>query len=804
MKSMRRAQVRSRRRGWRVDMPAAVGTEARGQELDGAGRGTALLLLAGVACIAVYYALPSAGLAQAVLFVSVNVAAMLAAWRAAVRASGVNRFVWTCIGTALTLAAVANVPYYGIPLVTGAPLPFPSLADALFLATQPCLIVALIRLVRQRRREDRLGDLLDTAIVVLGGTSLMWQLVIAPVINTAGMSPLGHLVAVAYPVGDLVVFAMLVRLVFAGSNRILSKQFLLTGIGFLLAGDVLLAVQVANGTYATGGPVDGMWMAYYAMFAVAALHPSASVLCVRSSALGHRITSVRLILMFAAVLVGPLLMTLDQREAPVIAAVSVVVFALVMARMAGLNKRLLSVGSELEKRASTDSLTGLANRAAFRSRLQDCLAETGRPVDGLAVLFVDLDDFKDVNDRLGHAAGDALLVVVADRLRATVRSDDLVARLGGDEFAILVQGPRAADEADAVGQRVVVDLAEPTFINGTVVHVGASVGLAEYGRGTDADDLMRNADVAMYSAKSRGKSRVERYDSALHAAVEDRLALRMDLVEATPKEQLVVAYQPVVDLVTGSLVGVEALVRWQHPTRGLLPPSTFIDLAEQTGDIIAIGSWVLGVAVMDLRVWQRRYDLPELMLSVNVSMRQLEEPDFAQQVADALGAAGVDPRTFVVEVTESLLADPAGGAAGALAALRAIGVRVALDDFGTGYSCIAALRTMPVDIIKIDRCFISGNDVSEPDHALVGAIVELARRLGMDVVPEGIETHDQLRRLREVGCQSGQGFLMSQPVSGPGIEALLAEGWPLLLPDTVPTSLLSSLVVPQREGDQGA
>lgn len=779
-------------------MPAAVGTVLRWQDQDGAVRGTALLVLAGAACIAVYFALPSAGVAQAGLFVLVNVAAMLAAWRAVVRAAGATRFVWTCIASALTLAAIANVPYYGIPLATGDPLPFPSPADALFLATQPCLIVALIRLVRERRREDRRGDLLDTAIVVLGCTSLMWQFVIGPVVGAGGMSGLGHLVAVAFPVGDLVVFAMLVRLVFAGSHRNLSKQFLLTGIGFLLAADVLLAVQVANGSYGAGGPTDGLWMAYYTLFAVAALHPSASELSGRSKPVDHRITSGRLVFMFAAVLVGPFLLTTDPNESHVIAAVSVVVFALVMARMAGLNRRLLSVGSELEKRASTDSLTGLANRAAFHSRLEACLARTERRVDELAVLFVDLDDFKDVNDNLGHAAGDALLVVVADRMRATVRSGDLIARLGGDEFAILVEGPRAADEADALGQRVVVALAGPTNINGTAVHVGASLGLAEYRRGMDPDELMRNADVAMYSAKSRGKSRVERYDNALHDAVDDRHALRNDLREATTKEQLVVAYQPVVDLVTGSLVGVEALVRWQHPTRGLLPPSAFIGLAEETGDIVAIGSWVLGVALKDLGVWQRRYGLPELMLSVNVSMHQIEEPDFAQQVGAALSAAGVDPRTFVVEVTESLFADPAGGAAGALAALRAIGVRVALDDFGTGYSCIAALRTLPVDIIKIDRCFISGNDDNEPDHILVEAIVNLGRRLAMDVIPEGIETHDQLRRLREVGCRSGQGFLMSQPVFGPGIEALLATASPLLLPHTVPTVLFTS----PPKGDQ--
>ena len=361
----------------------------------------------------------------------------------------------------------------------------------------------------------------------------------------------------------------------------------------------------------------------------------------------------------------------------------------------------------LSQEASSDSLSGLANRAAFRTRLEAALAQPQRHQGDQAVLFVDLDDFKDVNDTLGHAAGDHLLRVVAGRLTEAVRPGDVVARLGGDEFALLLDGFANPDDAFTLAEHVVAVLAEPVEIGGRRVHVGASVGLARRNHNSTLESLMREADVAMYAAKGLGKNRVERYDAALDDMAIARHMLRADVAAAADRGELVVDYQPVIHLETGTLMGLEALVRWQHPTRGLLPPSEFIDLAEETGAIISLGAWVMETAARQLKRWQRRYGLPDLWMSVNVSVCQLDVPDFADEVISMLSTSGLDPASVVLEITESVLADPKGGAPSALAALRRTGLRVALDDFGTGYSSIGYLRQLPVDILKIDQSFVA-------------------------------------------------------------------------------------------------
>lgn len=733
------------------------------------------------AAIGTYYVLPAGGVAQAVLFVLFSAVAMCAAWRASRRVGGTDRFVWTFVAVALTLATLANAPYYGFPLIVGRPIPFPCPVDVLFLSTQPCFIAALLALARRRRRADRAGDALDAAIVVVGGASLMWHFVIARVVSQSGLSGLAHVAAVAYPVTDLLVFAVLVRLVLAVRHRSASMQFLLAGISSLLAADVLLAIQISNGSYHVGGPVDGIWMAYYALVAVAALHPGARRLSSRSVVVEKGISTARLAVMCGIVLVGPLVLVNTRSGTAFVAAASFFAFVLVMTRMMGLNRRLMSVSVELQERASTDLLTGLANRTEFHDRLQLALAPLDQAGE-VAVLLLDLDDFKDVNDTHGHAAGDALLEVAAQRLRQVVRSEDLVARLGGDEFAMLFRGPEAVAHALTVGKRAVDAFAEPVEVNGTSVHVGASVGLATSCDGGDLDRVMREADVAMYTAKRLGKSRFARYDRDLHDTVTERLSLTADVKDAAGRGELAIDYQPVVDLTTGSVLGVEALVRWRHPTRGLLPPSAFIGLAEGAGVMAAIGSWVLETGARDLCEWQRRHDLSELSLHVNVSVRELEDPAFANHVADILGHAGLDPRSLVIEAPESVFADPAGRAATTLVALRSIGARVALDDFGTGYSCLANLRTLPVDVIKIDRSFISGEAGEGRDEVIVEVILDLGRRLGLDTVAKGIEQVDQLLALQNMGCRSGQGFLLSRPVPGSAIEELLAAGSRLLPP----------------------
>jgi diguanylate cyclase (GGDEF)-like protein len=447
----------------------------------------------------------------------------------------------------------------------------------------------------------------------------------------------------------------------------------------------------------------------------------------------------------------------------------------------------------LTRQANHDSLTGLANRAAFRARLEAALARPERRSGTLAVLFVDLDDFKDVNDTLGHAAGDELLSVVAARLETTVRPGDLVARLGGDEFALLLDGVPDPAVALAVAERTVTALAAPVEINGTWVHVGASVGLAMRHDDSDPESFMREADVAMYTAKGRGKNRVEQYDAVLDEAVVEHNELKADMAGAAGRGEFVLDYQPIVDLATGTFAGVEALVRWQHPTRGLLPPFAFIDLAEETGAIVGIGAWVLETAARQVQSWRRRYGLAALWISVNVSVRQLDDPGFAALVGDVLQRTGLDPARLVLEVTESVLADPAGGAAGALETLRQLGVRVALDDFGAGYSSIGYLRQLPVDILKIDRSFVSGEHANRPGDVLLDALVGLADRLGLDVIPEGIEEHDQLIRLQALGCRTGQGFLLSRPMPAAAIDQLLAAPEPLLgleLANTAPSGQL--------------
>ena len=439
--------------------------------------------------------------------------------------------------------------------------------------------------------------------------------------------------------------------------------------------------------------------------------------------------------------------------------------------------------------ANSDSLTGLANRAAFTIRLQEVISRPDRRIGDQAVLFADLDDFKNVNDTLGHAAGDELLRVVASRLAAEVRPGDLVARLGGDEFAILLDGLSDVSVASSISERIVLAVAERIEIGTEGVRVGTSVGVAIRRLDSTPSDLMREADVAMYAAKAKGKNRVAYYDAGLEEAALESQQLRADIAGAVAADEFVIEYQPVMDLKTGSMLGIEALVRWQHPTRGLLPPSMFIGLAEDSGAIVGLGAWVLDSAARQVRAWQDRFSLPHLWVSVNVSMLQLDSPDYADGVAAVLQSVDLDPSSLVLEVTESVLGDPRGGAPEALLRMRRLGTRIALDDFGTGYASISYLRRLPLDIIKIDQSFTSDSR-STDGNTLLEAIVAMAQHLGLEVIPEGIESSEQLTRLREMGCNMGQGFLLSRPSPPETIEALLA--WPLpdlrLFPDAVDLS----------------
>jgi diguanylate cyclase (GGDEF)-like protein/PAS domain S-box-containing protein len=429
---------------------------------------------------------------------------------------------------------------------------------------------------------------------------------------------------------------------------------------------------------------------------------------------------------------------------------------------------------QLRHQAFHDALTGLANRALFTNRVEHALVLRSRMERSeVAVLFLDLDDFKGVNDTLGHAAGDTLLRGVGVRLRESLAPSHTVARLGGDEFAILIEevaGPASAVDA---AERVVAALQKPFELEGREVFVSASVGIA---MGTVADDLLRAADVAMYRAKASGKAQYVVYLPTMAEDLVGRLELVAELRRAR-REEFVVHYQPLVDLETRAVVGVEALVRWAHPTRGLLPPGDFIALAEETGRIVDIGAWVLTEACAQVASWRAATPgAAELTLNVNVSTRQVRPGVLVECVRAALEESGLPPDALTLELTESVLARRHEELRAVLTDVAALGVRLALDDFGTGYSSLSLLQDLPVHTLKVDRSFVSALDEDATRQGFVQAIVDLAHTLDVALVAEGMETAAETTELKRLGCQAGQGFHFAPPLDPTAVGELLGAG----------------------------
>jgi diguanylate cyclase (GGDEF)-like protein len=449
-----------------------------------------------------------------------------------------------------------------------------------------------------------------------------------------------------------------------------------------------------------------------------------------------------------------------------------------LAAEAGMALENARLYEELRHQAFHDSLTGLANRALFRDRVEHAVARRPGLEPGLvAVLFLDLDDFKTINESLGHVGGDQLLAAVGDRIRACLRSSDTAARLGGDEFAILLEDLRDESEATHVAQRVIDALRPPIRIGGTAAVIATSIGIAASPPGQDgATELLRNADFAMYQAKRRGKGRYEVFHPSLREAAGERAALESLMHGAQERNELRLLYQPIVDLADGSIVGIEALVRWQAPGRGLLMPSDFIGLAEESGLIVEIGRWVLERACRETQAWRSTLDLDRLTVGVNLSARQFQHPDLLAEVGAALASSGLEPSRLILEITESVLMQTTSTTIGKLADLRRLGVRLAIDDFGTGYSSLGYLERFPVDILKIDRTFIDGIGERGNRPVLARAIVQLGRALDLQVVAEGIERAGQVTVLRRLGCTRGQGYLYARPLTPEELQPILARG----------------------------
>lgn len=437
-----------------------------------------------------------------------------------------------------------------------------------------------------------------------------------------------------------------------------------------------------------------------------------------------------------------------------------------------------------------DALTGLANRSLFRDRLEHALALALRAADShTAICFLDLDDFKGVNDSLGHEAGDALLRAVGERLREATRTTDTVARFGGDEFAVLIERLATASEALGIVKRINRALRRPLTIDGRILTVSASIGVAFAEVGDDVDTLLRKADVAMYEAKEAGKARHAVFEPAMYDAIVERLYLESALRTAATDPSaagMYLVYQPIVDLHTGEVHGLEALTRWRHAERGDLSPMTFIPVAEQTGAIVALGYWILETACRQLSAWRvqwwRERRMPETLplLSVNISGRQLSERDFVERVRDILHRTGIPASCLTLEITESVIMRRTEESLATLSQLKALGLRLAIDDFGTGYSSLSYLQRFPVDVLKIDRAFVEGVADGGSDAVLARTIVTLGKSLGLRTVAEGVERPSQHQAVRDMGCDLGQGYLFSPPLGGDVFVAwMLARPQPL-------------------------
>ncbi|MDT4993062.1 MAG: hypothetical protein QOH97_2954 [Actinoplanes sp.] len=939
--------------------------------------------------------------------------------------------------------------YYNTLVALHREIPFPGLADLLYLLVYPLLAAGLVLFVRARSGADNRAALLDALVPTVGLGLLSWIYLVAPYTRAIDLTAVQKIVSVSYPLGDVLALAMLLRLILASGRKPLALSLLTASVVGVLVSDVVYGLARLNSDWAIGGPVDLGWVIFYLAAGAAALHPSmarmtepAELATADVAPGGGR----RLVAMTLAVLIAPAVLVIEsevddlRNSALIIAAAAAVMFLLVMGRVGGLlsaqrqsaarervlreagaelvrvtdeegarravynavtqlippgepyefavfreadDGRLADVGgtvvrvaelpepyrgalrdfpialrtsqvtpgplggqlvhrvaflaasapilqsvrstlnallaqaamgverialsheigrrdgeayfrtliqsasdviliigdeatiryaspaasvvlgfpdltgtdlaaliadthhealrdtltlirsspeplgavdltavcadrrqlqvecsardlradptvggivltlrdvterrrleNDLAHQAFHDGLTGLANRVLFRNRLEHAFELARRDDDDLGVLFVDLDDFKDVNDTLGHAVGDQLLVAVGQRIDHVIGTVNTAARMGGDEFAILIEPTTDPDAAGAVATRIVAALSVPVELSdglGGSHHVSgaASVGVATSRDAQSATELLRHADLALYLAKGAGKATWQRYESDLHTAMVERLELRTALHEAVQSEQFRLQFQPIVDMSGGHIVGLEALVRWQHPVRGLVGPHLFIELAEESGAIVEIGAWVLRESLHQFARWQAASpDTPMRYVSVNVSARQFRTAGYVDQVRRALADSGAQPQWLLLEITESLVLRDAEQVWADLRELRELGVRIAIDDFGTGYSSLSYLRQMPVDVLKIDKSFIDDILASRQQRALVNAIVTLARSLDLAVVAEGIEEAAQRSMLSRMGCPYGQGYLFSRPVWPQDVPALLGE-----------------------------
>ncbi|MBK6870497.1 MAG: GNAT family N-acetyltransferase [Kineosporiaceae bacterium] len=722
-----------------------------------------------------YFLVPRSDLTHLLLYNGIGLSAVVAVLFGIRRNRPADRRPWLLIVAGQASFLTADICYYILESLADE-APFPSVADLFYLGMYPLVIMGLLRLVAQTSPGRDWSSLVDAAIVAVATFAAFGVLVMDRYLADPNLTLAGRVISVCYPVMDVALIAVAARLMGLVHLRRPAFGLLLAGLCSLLVADLIYGILNSAGVFETGGVADVFWLGFYILLAAAALHPDMAEPPTERD-LGLSMTHSGIAVLTLTTLMVPAIDLLwGQPVDKLLTTVcSSLLFLLVIVRLV----TLVGVIQKNEKQARHDSmhdaLTGLGNRVLFSRRVNEF--GRSRSAGIIAVLFIDLDDFKTVNDSLGHERGDQLLQLVAERLLASVRDEDLVARLSGDEFAILVESAVDRQDAVAAARRVQEALSGHVMLGDRSVTLSASVGItvedAENFR--DADDLLRAADAAMYHAKASGKGRFEFFAQEMRSEAVERLELKADLQVALAQGEFEVYYQPIVRLTDRRIVSVEALLRWHHPTRGLITPSKFIPLAEQTGLVTSIGAWTLQQACHQVARWQRLYpgSAPQ-RVSVNLSVMQLHDPGLVDFVTDALAQSGLDPSALTLEITESMLLAKTRQTTTTLEALKGLQVKIAIDDFGTGYSALSYLRHFPVDVIKIDRSFVQELAVSSTSRSLVAAVVDLARRLEIDTVAEGIEDEAQFTELLGMGCIGGQGYLFSIPLPARRAEALFA------------------------------
>ncbi len=689
------------------------------------------------------------------------------------------RWPWLALAVALGLLLCAGLARAHLHTVGNLTASRSLVPDAMGVPGSLLAAVAVTLVTRGRAPRDRadVDMVLDALIFALASLAVVWAFVVDPILARHHAPGAVRVVVVCSPVVDLFMVAMTGRLLFdRATRRAWSGRLLAAAVVALFARDAALAASDL-GLVSMDWPLfDALSATAVALFGGAALHPSARLLELRRLNGGARPlfpTPARLFLVTLALIVPTLVVVLSPARGGdrlAVTGVAVVTAAVTTWRVFRALRSSASSEAKLAHQATHDELTGLPNRVLVEQWVSGMLDEPGLSRAGLAVVFLDIDRFKLVNDTFGHANGDVLLGQVARRIGEVVGPRDIVARIGGDEFVIVLENVAGTEQARQRAERIRRSFDDAFFLGQSEVFVTASLGvsLSEHPEPViDAETLIRDADTAMYQAKEAGRDTVSIFDASMRERIADRLSLEHDLRLAVEREEFRLVYQPIISLAGRErrVIGLEALLRWEGPARGLVPPGMFIGIAEDSGLIVEIDDWVIHEACRQLASWRQEPDLHDLFVSVNVSALQLKKAALLPRIRGALAQSRLSTEALCIELTESLLMEsPADGTA-LLTRLKELGVRLALDDFGTGYSSLAYLRQFPVDYVKVDQSFTVGLARQDPsDETLVAAIVSMARALGAATIAEGVEEPRQEDRLRAIGADCAQGFYYSRPV----------------------------------------